>query len=303
MNNLQTFIDKYNLNIKSYQEFKNIRVIDTDKGKYVLKNINKNDNNLYNYLNNKNFDYILEREKIDNYEVYPYVNELKIPTEEKAIDLVYILSILHNKTTYYQEVSLDSIKETYEELTSKIDYLNYYYHDLQDVIEQKTYMSPSEYLLIRNISLFYQALNYSKSNLNNWYDLKKTQKKERVVLLHNKPCLEHILIGSNKKLISWDNYRRDIPIYDFLYFYKKDYLDLEMSALFDMYMSKFKFTEDEYLLFLSILTIPEKIEFSNDNYLNTVNTFKVVKYVQKTGEFASKENKKTEKENEDDFKE
>ena len=303
MNNLRSLIDKYDLNIKGYKDIKNVRIINTDKGKYVIKKKNNNDRGLYDYLINKNFNYIIEREEINDYDVFPYIEEIKMPNEEKAIELVYILSLLHNKTTFYKEVVLDKVKEMYESLTDKINYLNSYYHDLQDVIEQKIYMMPGEYLLIRNISLIYSALEYSKKSLEAWYEYKIKQKRERVVLNHNKPSIEHLLISENKQLISWNNYKRDIPIYDFLYFYKKDYLDLEMSALFDMYQSKFLYTKDEYLLFMTLLSIPEKLIFTRKNYNDTVEVYKLVKYHQKTRDFILKENEKSEKEDKDELKE
>lgn len=303
MNNIKDFIDKYDLNVRGYEEKNNIRIIDTDKGKYVIKPKKKYDNGLYQYLVNKNFDYILEREEFNDYEVYPYINEVEAPSPEKAIELVYTLSILHNKTTYYREVSIDKVKELYEKKQKEINYLEHYYHDMQDMIEQKVYMSPGEYLLIRNMSMIYSALGYSKIKLDEWYEYKIKQKKERIVLLHNKPCVDHFLMGNKRFLISWDDYTRDIPIYDFLYFYKHDYMGLEMSTLFDVYKSKFYYTKDEKLLFLSLISIPEKITFSNSNYINCLNVHKLVKYIAKTRDFTLKENEEKEKEYHDEFNE
>lgn len=303
MNNIKDFIDKYNLNVRVYEEKNNIRIIDTDKGKYVIKPKRNYDNGLYQYLVNKNFNYILEREEFNDYEVYPYINEVETPSPEKAIELVYTLSILHNKTTYYREVSIDKVKELYEKKQKEINYLEHYYHDMQDMIEQKVYMSPGEYLLIRNMSMIYSALGYSKIKLDEWYEYKIKQKKERIVLLHNKPCIDHFLMGNQRFLISWNDYKRDIPIYDFLYFYKHDYMNLEMSTLFDIYKSKFYFTKDEKLLFLSLISIPEKVTFSNSNYINCLNVHKLVKYVAKTRDFTLKENEEKEKEYHDEFNE
>lgn len=303
MNNIKDFIDKYNLNVRVYEEKNNIRIIDTDKGKYVIKPKRNYDNGLYQYLVNKNFNYILEREEFNDYEVYPYINEVETPSPEKAIELVYTLSILHNKTTYYREVSIDTVKELYEKKQEEINYLEHYYHDMQDMIEQKVYMSPGEYLLIRNMSMIYSALGYSKMKLDEWYEYKIKQKKERIVLLHNKPCIDHFLMGNQRFLISWNDYKRDIPIYDFLYFYKHDYMNLEMSTLFDIYKSKFYFTKDEKLLFLSLISIPEKVTFSNSNYINCLNVHKLVKYVAKTRDFTLKENEEKEKEYHDEFNE
>lgn len=301
MNNLKEILEEFNFNVKGYQERNHIKIIDTDKGKYVIKPRSNYNDELYEYLTNKNFNYILEKENIRDYELFPYIEQMELPKEEKAVELVYILSLLHNKTTFYREVALDKVKEIYETLANEIEYLNYYYHDLQDMIEQKVYMSPAEYLLIRNMSLIYSSLEYAKSTLEKWYEYKKEQKKERVVLLHNRPSLDHLLVGEDRRLISWNHYKRDIPIYDFIYFYKSDYLDLEMSTLFDMYQSKFLYTKDELLLFLTILSIPKKITFTKHNYNDCNEVFKFVKYSEKTRDFVLKENQKTEKTDEYEF--
>ena len=164
-------------------------------------------------------------------------------------------------------------------------------------------MSPGEYLLIRNISMIYSALTYAKIKLEEWYEYKIKQKKERIVLLHNKPCIEHFIIGEEKSLISWNNYKRDIPIYDFLYFYKHDYINLEMSTLFDIYKSRFCYTKDEKLLFLALISIPDKITFTSNNYKNCINVNRVVKYVEKTRNFVLKENEEQQEEYHDEFNE
>ena len=301
MNEIKKLIEKYDLKVRGIKEQQKIKIIDTDKGKFVLKRCSSKEKGLYEYLQNKNFHYLLEKEELDGYNVYPYIQEIKEEKEEKAMDLIYILSILHNKTLFYRKIVMDQVKEVYEEYTSRLDYLNYYYHDLQDMIEQKVYMSPAEYLLIRNISLIYSALNYSKSNLKMWYEEKRNQKKERVVLLHNKPSLDHILIGEDKKLISWDHYTKGCPIFDFLYFYRKNYLEVEMTSLFQMYQSRFCYTSDEYLLFFSLISIPEKIEFTSNHYQNTTRVYELVKYVEKTKDFVLKEDEKNQKEDKDKF--
>lgn len=301
MNNLQEIISKYDLNIRKYEEKNHIKIIDTDKGKFVLKNNSEKEHELYEYLTNKQFDYLIDKEDLENYSIYPYIHEVDIPIEEKAIDLVNILALLHNKTTFYRQVVLDDIKKMYEDLNQKINNLYRYYYDLQDIIEQKVYMSPEQYLLIRNISLVYSSLNFAKDKLNKWYELKLKQKKERVVLLHNKPSLDHILINNRKQLISWNDCKRDIPIYDFLYFYKKNYLMLDMTSLFELYQSKFYYTEDEYLLFLTLLTIPDKIIFSKNHYSDCQKVYEIIKYLMKTKDFVLKEDEKYQETYKDEF--
>ncbi|MCI8346986.1 MAG: hypothetical protein HFJ12_03440 [Bacilli bacterium] len=301
MNKIKEIIDQFNFDIRGYRKLKNVQIIDTDQGKYVIKRKKTYHDDIYGYLKNKNFNYLLDRKWTQNYEIFPFIEEVSIPREEKAIEMVYILSLLHNKTTFYKEVVLNKIKEIYETLSKEIEYLTYYYHDMQDIIEQKVYMSPGEYLLIRNISLVYSSLEYSKEQLEKWYAIAKDSKRERVVLLHGRPSLDHLLIGKNRTLISWDHSKRGIPIYDFVYFYKSDYLDLEMSALFDMYQSKFLYTQSEYLLFLTMISIPKKLVFTKKHYKDCYEVFKFIRYIEKTRDFVLKKNQETEKSNHNEF--
>lgn len=301
MNKIKEVIDHFGFSVRGYQKTGNIKILDTDQGKYVVKQKQKNEDYLSEYLKNKNFHYLLDKDNIRGYEIFPFIEEVDMPKDEKAIELVYILSLLHNKTTFYKEVALDKVKETYETLLKEIDYLNYYYHDLQDMIEQKVYMSPEEYLLIRNISLVYSSIDYAKETLEKWYEYKKDQKKERVVFLHGSPCLDHLLVGNDRKLISWKHCKRDLPIYDFYYFYKKDYLNLEMDTLFDIYQSKFLYTKDEYLLFLTMISIPKKIVFTKKHYHDCYIVYQFIKYIEKTRDFILKEDQKTEKSDHNEF--
>ena len=162
-------------------------------------------------------------------------------------------------------------------------------------------MSPAEQLLINNISKFYKALNYAEQKIDSWYFEKENQKQERVVQLHNNLELDHFLKEEQPYLINWDKSTRGIPIFDFLIFYKKEYQTLEMNSLFDLYQSKYSFYKDELLLFQSLISIPEKITFEKTNYINTLNTKKVIIYIDKTNDFLSKYNEKDESTNHKKF--
>jgi len=248
---------------------------------------------MYEYLKVRGFRHFLPNKwHDDEYEVYPYIEEINIPSGQKAIDLMYIMSLLHNKTTFYREIVLDEVKELYEKYHDEIIGLMNYYHELQNAIETKIYYSPSEYLLIRNISQIYYSLDFSLQSLSKWYDEKNLQDKERVVLLHNKLEISHMLVGEEENLISWDEARYGIPIYDFLNFYKKEYLNLEMGSLFDVYQSKYAFTTEERYLFYALITIPPKVSIKKEHYKNTYEIMKLIKYMGLTRDFILKEQKK-----------
>lgn len=282
----------------------NVKLVEESNNKYIYKIKKSEKKELYQYLTNKNFVYFLPFEESTNqYEKYRYINEKYINKEDKAIELINVLITLHVKTTTYQEMDLNTTKEFYEKTKEYINYLRSYYLDLQDYIETKIYMSPAEQLLMNNISKFYKALNYAEQKIDAWYFEKEKQKQERVVQLHNNLALSHFLIEENRYLINWDKSTKGIPIFDFLTFYKKEYQTLEMNSLFELYQSKYRFYNDELLLFQSLISIPEKITFEKTNYINTLNTKKVIIYIDKTNDFLSKYNKKDESTNYKEFKE
>lgn len=282
---------------------KNIRILKYDNKKSVRKQRKTNSRKIYNYLKIKHFDnYLLPCEITKEFEYYPYIEEKDIPREEKAIELMHVLSMLHIKTSSYQEKNISNIKKTYEETKKQIEDLRYYYYNLQDVIEYKVYPSPEEQLLLINISNFYKALNYAEYKIDAWYKEKENKNYERVVLNHNNLSLDHVLFNDKINLISWNYAKKDYPIYDFLNLYKNEFRNIEMTSLFKIYHTKFQYTKEEQLLFESLIAIPPKIVFDKPSLINTINTRKVVDYVLKTNAFLLEYNKEDKKNYEEEFK-
>lgn len=52
----------------------------------------------------------------------------------------------------------------FEETMEKINYIYNYYMDVINIIESKIYMSPSEYLIARNISKIFSCIYFCKMN-------------------------------------------------------------------------------------------------------------------------------------------
>ena len=109
------------------------------------------------------------------------------------MDLTHLISLLHNKTTFYREVDIDKNKEIYENILSRLEYLNNYYTDLITLIEKEVYMSPSSYLIARNINIIFESIYYSKDRIEDWYKKIENNKNERVVNIHNNINLDHVL--------------------------------------------------------------------------------------------------------------
>lgn len=270
-------------------------IADIDNKKLVIKE--KNNHNIketYDYLSSRSFDYypkiIVDNDK---YNVYEYIKETNTPIEQKAIDMMTLLSLLHNKTTFYKEMDINEYKEIFENISEKIEYTKNYYNNLMNVIETHVFMSPSEYLIARNISKIIGALNYSKKSIEEWYDAVKTIAKKRVVLLYNNIDINHVIRDKDLYLINWENSTHGIPIYDLYNFYMKYALYFDFEDLFNYYESKYPLLDEEKKLFYVLISIPEIIKFTNDEINNCRNSKNMIDMIYKTEVLIFKDTKET----------
>lgn len=268
--------------VKKYEMSKNAIIFTDEQGKKFVAKKNNNTNilNTYKYLNSRGFDYLPKITYYDNdgY-IYEYEENMDMPLEQKISDLIKITALLHNKTCYYKNICIDEVKELYENLNEKINEIFAYYDNLINVIDSKIYPSPSEYMLSRNCSSIFSCLNYCKVELDAWYDIIKEKKKIREVFLHNNLEYDHIIRNNESILISWDNARSDIPIYDFIKLYKNNYNKYDFNNLYKEYISRFPLLEEENKLLFILLFIPDKITFFDNELTNTINVSKLCNYL------------------------
>lgn len=311
MHEINELLKKYNIHPKKYKKNKKTIHIETEEGKYVVKEKTKDNQYIYDYLKTRNFNYIpkIITQQEDNYQITSFIEQYALPEEQKIIDLILLVSLLHNKTTHYKEIIEDEINEIYEDLNNNIEYLYSYYNDLMTIIESKVYMSPCEYLIARNISKIYETLYFSKEELEKWYKIVKGNKKQRYTVLHNNLELDHFIINDNKYLISWDKAKIGIPIFDIYKLYKKHALDFEFNEIFKIYEKNYPLKEEERKLLFILISIPPKIEMKESEYENTKEARKKIDYVFKTQLFISPyysdkrpENNSNKKENEKNIK-
>lgn len=284
-------LKKYNIKPYGFTKKDNIIIVDTKEEKYVLKKRNKNKKDLFNYLRTRSFEYfpdIYNEEYDDEYDIYKYYDNLDLPPYEKASNLINIISLLHAKTTHYRNVDIDDYKKIYEDLDKKLDYLTNFYNDYFELIDNEVYMSPSNYLLARNMTKVISLLSYCKNELDEWYNLVKDKEKERVSIIHNNLELSHLIRSDNTYLISWDNYEENIPIYDIYKLYKNNYNEIDMGEILTEYESRYPLTLDERKLLFLLISIPEKIELDKDEYENTKKVNELLFYIYKTDKTISK---------------
>lgn len=283
MKKLNEVLKKYSLKPHRYIKEGNVIIVDTELGKYAIKE-KKSNRKIYNYLNSRNFSYYPKfiNENNEDYEIMEYIEEFDMPDDQKLMDLVDLVALLHNKTTHYQEVDEDDYKQIYEDINNNIVYLNSYYNDLINIIDTKVYMSPAEYLFARNISKIFAALGYAKGELESWYEIVKKSHKKRLVVLHNNLELSHFLKNKESYLISWDKSKIDIPIFDLYKLYKRNGLEFEFSEVLKRYERNYPLLEEERKLLFILMSLPEKVEFGKNEYENCRIVNRMVEFVYKT---------------------
>lgn len=284
MQEINEILKKYELHPRKYTKNKKAIFVETSEGKYRIKPKTANKEKIYEYLKSRNFNYLpkIITNNNEEYEVTEYIESYNIPNEQRMIDLIDLISLLHNKTTHYQEVTEDDYKEIYEDLKNNVEYLYSYYNDLITLIENKVYMSPCEYLIARNISIIFKTLNFLHEEIEHWYQLVKEKQKKRLVVLHNNLELNHFISNEKDYLISWDKAKIGIPIFDLYKLYLKHGLDFDFIELFKRYEKNYPLHEDERRLFFILIMLPEKIEFTNNEYENTKRVGKKIDFIYKT---------------------
>jgi len=269
MKQISQILKKYEIKPYRYTVNGKVTIVDTEMGRFVLKE-KSNKKDIFNYLKSRSFDYypnVINED--DEYEISEFIEDTTYPNEQKIMDLVNLVSLLHNKTTHFKEVDFDDYKKIYEDVLNNIEYLNSYYNDIITIIETKVFMSPSEYLLARNISKIFAALNFCKGEIDKWYKLVQDKIKQRYVVLHNNLDLSHFIKSDKSYLISWNKSKIGIPIFDLYILYKRHALEYEFSEILKYYELNYPLQEDERNLFFVLIALPPKLEFAKTEYENT----------------------------------
>ncbi len=274
------FLKRNGLEPKKIQKNKSSTIIETNnKKKYVLKEYTADMKRKFDYLSSRNFNFFPASFDLDKYNVYEYIENNDISDEERLYDIMDLISLLHTKTTRYKNIDIDDYKIIYEEIDKELNYLNSYYTELNDLIDEEIYMAPSKYLLARNISKIYSALYFCREELENWYDLVKNSTKTRVAYIHNNLELSHLLRNDNPYLISWEKSKVDLPIYDIYNLYRKYYKLTDFDVLLNNYQKRYPLKEEEIKLLFIKISIPFKIEFTKDEFSNTKKVKDLLEYL------------------------
>lgn len=282
MNSLKEIVDNYNLKIKSLKYVGKVIIIETEKETLVYKN-DSNNYAIYDYLKSHDFNYFpkIINNKNAKYEITNYIKEQDINNYEKINNLVYLTSVLHQKTSFFKEIDLDELKKMYENILNEANYLMNYYHDINNYIDNNMFMSPTEYLLISNIDLFYFLLSFIIDKITVWYNYVKENKIIRYAMVHGNLSLNHILTNDNIYLISWDKAHLDMPVVDLKKIYEDNFEYIDLDNLLNQYNKLNKLDNYEYLFLLINFSLPKRIEFTDNTYLDSYNLGKYLTYLRK----------------------
>lgn len=263
MKEINEVLKKNSIRTLSYKKIGKVFIADTNIGKVVIKE-NANKEYIFNYLNSRNFNYYPEIIDSNKYIISKYVSDVDIPKEQKIIDLIYLVSLLHNKTTHYKEVSIDDYKKIYEDLLNNYEYLYQYYFDMISLIDEKVFMSPKEYLIAINISYIFKSIELGKIYIEEWQKKIDGLTKMRVAVVHNNLDLSHYI--TNDYLISWDKSKIDMPIFDLYNLYNNHFKEFSFLEILIEYEKEYPLKDYERELLFILINMPKKIEFDDNEY-------------------------------------
>lgn len=257
--------------------------VNSMQGNFVIKPAKKDIISLFSYLNSRSFyNYPKVIAKDDDYITYEYLKELETPKEQQLLDLILVVAKLHNKTVYFKEVTEDKYKEIYDNIKDNVIYLRDYCSGIYDEAFNEIYISPAKYNFLLNYSLLNNDLAFILDELDEWFNLVKESNKQRVCLIHNNLSLEHFIKGMDNYLISWDKYTFDTPVMDIVNLYHNEYLTCDFSGILKEYLKNFKLSVDEEKLLFILLSLPEKVNFDDSEFNNTINVANLVDYIKRT---------------------
>ena len=259
-------------------------ILETTSGNFLVKPKNKDLNELYNYLISRGFDNfpkLIDASRKD-VNVFEYIDTIRMPKEQMCDDIIDLIASLHNKTSYFKEVSEDTYKEIYEDIKSNIAYLKNYYDTLYEIGFNEVYQSPSTYQFMRNFYKINVAIDFASKELDDWYELIKGETKIRVCVVHNNLSIDHYLKSDKEVLISWDNYLIDTPVIDIVKLYKNEYLNMNFSEALERYFYKFPLLPHEKKLLFILITLPPEIKEEDTIFNQCMSNNKVIDYIFKT---------------------
>ena len=173
----------------------------------------------------------------------------------------------------------------YETKINDLENIRNYYDSICYSCIDNVFLSPSKFLIVKNMSLIFSVIDCCRKYLDMWYEIMKDKKCKRMVLNHNNLKLSHVLVNSNSYLISWDNAVFDVPVIDLCSFFKNEFFNIDIKMMFNVYYSKYQLTKDEIYLLYYYLLFPNKCEFNSLEIENCKEAYFFITYLNKVNDF------------------
>lgn len=232
-----------------------------DKTIFIKMRSSYNIEEVYKYLDDHAVNnYLKPVEVTDRELIFPYFEKTSLTDDEISKRLVLNLTIWQNKTTTYQKLNLDEVKNFYESTKKEINYLFSYYRDILLQLETKVYYLPTEYLFLRNSSIINRQLKVAADLLEEWYETVKNKERERLVYCHGKCELAHFLPIDDGYFISLEQAHLGRVSDDIENLFRKNFSSIDLVTTYNLYQRKYPYTLDEKLFLFVKLAIPPKID-------------------------------------------
>lgn len=270
--------------------------------KYFYKKIDYSKEELLQYFSEIDFCYLPTYIHSSNSFLLCEAACLSFENKLVGEKLVFVLSTLHQKSLIIHSYQEDEKKRIYDSIFSTIDERMKYYLSLQDNIDEFEFPSPSYYLLVKNISKFYQLLHFSFSKLDEWYQNSGDEYREAFLI--DNVCFDNFCVTeSSSYFFDYGVGKRGFLVYDFVSFFRKEYSRCSMNNLLSLYQEYFPLEKSEISLLYCLISIPDEISFTNHSYVDTISVRKVVDYVDMVNRFLLEEDKKNQEADQEKFKE
>ncbi|MCA1031939.1 spore coat protein YsxE [Bacillus timonensis] len=180
--------------------------------------------------------------------------------------MVKELTSLHAKTSQTIKLTEKDIDIFYKNLIAKWEKKEASLSQFLEKCEEKLYMSPFELQFCTYFHEIFQASQFARKKLENWYELVKEKNTFRVAINHGNIQNHHFLIDQrgNGFFSSFEKATIASPINDVVKYFQKALktyptLNEDLISWYYMYESYYPLQEDEQSLFLSYLTFPEGV--------------------------------------------
>ncbi|MGG1677599.1 spore coat protein YsxE [Neobacillus sp. NRS-1170] len=223
------------------------------------------------------------------YYLMPWMpNDHREDRQQKNHQLFRELARLHTLSAKEITISKEERTEHYEKTIQQYEKHQEFLDGFVDECEKKTYMSPFELLYCLYYNEINQALRFSKTKFEEWYEGTKENDKARMVITHGKLSSEHFLYDERGYgfFINFENARYGSPIHDLLPYLSRA-LNTSPKRSDDVidwiyhYYKYFPFKADEKQLFYSYLAYPTPIIQMAEKYYRKQRPKNELKFVRK----------------------